>query len=119
MRNRSNTADSNAPIAPACWQREAPTPCLRVELQNGETHLFAYQHFITASLSRDETGTETARVTFSAHALEIQGRGLRELFFTLQDFAIKWLRVAPDRYHALSGSVDGVITAIRIVATEG
>jgi hypothetical protein len=118
MRHRSNTSESSTPAAPACWQREAPSACLRVELQNGEIHLFAYQHFITALLNRDGQGTETARVTFSTHVLEIQGRGLRELLLNLQDFAVKWLRAAPGRYHALPESADGVITAIRVVAIE-
>ena len=118
MRNRSTITESSTAAAPTCWQREAPTGCLRVELQNGETHLFSYQHFVTASFKRDDVGTETARVSFSSHELEIEGRGLRELLLCLQDFAVKWVRTAPERYHVLPGSADGVVTAIRIVPTE-
>lgn len=117
MRNRSTT-ETSTPAAPACWQREAPTGCLRVELQNGETHLFSYQHFVTASLKRDDAGTETASVSFSSHEVQLEGRGLRELLLYLQDFAVKWVRAAPERYHVLPGSADGVVTAIRIVAIE-
>ena len=118
MRNRSNTADNNGPEAPVCWQREAPSACLRVELLNGETHLFSYQHFVTATFTRNDAGTETARIVFSTHTLEVEGRGLRELLLGLQEFAVKWMRSAPERYQALSACADGTINALRIVTDE-
>jgi hypothetical protein len=103
---------------PACWQREAPTACLRVELPSGEIYLFAYQHFFTASLRRDESGTETLRICFSGHDIDIEGRGLRELLLGLQDFAVKWLRTAPERYSSLSDSRDGIVSTIHIKAAQ-
>ena len=118
MRNRAIAADSGAPVAPACWQLEAPSPCLRVELTSGETHLFSYQHFVTAAFSRDDAGAEIGRIVFSTHTLEIEGRGLRELLLGLQDFAVKWMRPAPARYLALPVATEGVISAICIVAAE-
>ncbi len=118
MRNRSANSESNGPAAPACWQREAPSPCLRVELPNGNTHLFAYQHFLAATLTRSGEGAEILRVTFSTHELDIEGRGLRDLLLDLQDLSVKWLRPTPERYHALAANADGIITAIGIQAVE-
>ncbi len=118
MRNRSNPVEFSAPAAPACWQCEAPSACLRVELQSGEMHLFAYQHFVTASFNRNDAGTETARIVFSTRALTVEGSGLRELILSLQDFAVKWLRAAPGRYESLTGAADGSIRAIRIETVE-
>lgn len=118
MRNRSTAPESAAPAAPACWQREAPSPCLRVELVSGDTHLFAYQHFLAATLNRGGDGAETLRVMFSTHELTVDGRGLRDLLLSLQDFAVKWLRPTPDRYHSLAANAEGIITAIGITAVE-
>ncbi|WP_348543700.1 hypothetical protein [Chthoniobacter sp.] len=73
---------------------------------------------MTASLQRNDVGGETVHVTFSSHELDVEGRGLRELLLGLQDFAIKWLRTAPDRYHTLPASADGIITSLRIAAAE-
>ena len=118
MKNRSTATEPQTSATPACWQREAPAACLRVELPSGEVHLFSYQHFVTASFQRDDAGGETVRITFSSHELDVEGRGLRELLLGLQDFAVKWLRTAPDRYHTLPVSADGIVTAIRITAAE-
>ena len=118
MKNRSTATEFQTSVTPACWQREAPSACLRVELASGEIHLFSYQHFVTASHQRDDTGGETVLITFSSHELDVKGHGLRELLLSLQDFAVKWLRTAPDRYHTLPVSADGIVTAIRIAAAE-
>ena len=118
MRNRSSFTESQSPATPACWQREAPTACLRVELSCEETQLFSYQHFVTASLKRDDAGGETIRIIFSSHELDIEGRGLRELLLGLQDFAVKWVRTVPDRYRALPLETSGFVTAIRVTASE-
>ena len=118
MKNRSIATETQTSATPVCWQREAPSACLRVELPSGELHLFSYQHFVTASLQRSEAGGETVRITFSSHELDVEGRGLRELLLGLQDFAVKWLRAAPDRYHTLPVSAEGIITGIRITVAE-
>ena len=73
---------------PACWQREAPCACLRVETPPRESHFFTYQHLVTASLSHNDQA-ETLRLTFSLHDVEIEGRNLRALLLALQDFAVK------------------------------
>jgi hypothetical protein len=118
MKTRSSTTEPHIAAVPACWQREAPSPCLRVELPSGETHLFSYQHFVTASLKRGETGAETVRITFSSHELEVEGRGLRELLLELQDFGVKWIRSTPGRYHELPTGTVGLITSVRLTAAE-
>jgi hypothetical protein len=110
--------ESSTAAAPACWQREAPSACLRVELLSGEIHLFAYQHFVTATLDRENAGSEVLRVTFSTHELRVEGSGLRNLLLSLQDFVVKWMRPAPERYRALPVSTEGVIADIRISAVE-
>jgi len=98
---------------PACWQREAPCPCLRIETSPNESHVFPYQHLITASLTSAEQ-IETVRLLFSSHDVELQGRNLRTLFLALQDFAVKWLRTTPERYQGLETGAGGVITGIQI-----
>lgn len=117
MRTRAAAAN-DPPAAPVCWQREAPSACLRVELPSGDIHLFSYQHFITAALTRTNAETETLRLCFSGHDVEVAGRGLRELLLELQDFAVKWVRTAPERYRGLTVKSSGTISAIRISAVE-
>lgn len=36
------------------------------------------------------------------------------LFLVLQDFAVKWVRSMPERYHTLTAADDGLVTEIRI-----
>jgi hypothetical protein len=75
--------------------------------------LFPYQHFVTASLhQRGES--ETLRLLFSAHDVEITGQNLRPLLLALQDFAVKWIRAVPERYHALAAEKSGLIASIRV-----
>ncbi len=111
MKRKTNRP--SVPTAPTCWQREAPCACLRIETSGGEAQLFPYQHLVTASLNHTER-SETLRLTFSSHDVEIVGRNLRALLLALQDFAVKWLRAIPERYARLEGGENGVITSIRI-----
>ncbi len=106
--NRRSTAS-----APTSWQREAPCACVRIETSPQATHLFPYQHLVSAFLSGGN-GTETLRLSFSSHDVEIAGRNLRPLLLALQDFAVKWLRAVPQRYEQLAAGEDGVITSIKV-----
>jgi hypothetical protein len=110
---KTETRRQTVQTTPACWQREAPCPCLRVETSSSESHIFPYQHLITASLARAGE-TETLRLSFSLHDVELQGRNLRTLLLALQDFAVKWVRVMPERYHALEPGENGVVSSILI-----
>ena len=107
--NRRQTVQAT----PACWQREAPCPCLRVETHANEMRLFPYQHLVNASLVNSE-GVETLRLAFSSHDVEIAGHNLRSLFLALQDFAVKWIRAIPERYHLLQSGENAVVSSIRI-----
>lgn len=107
--NRRQTVQAT----PACWQREAPCPCLRIETSPNESHVFPYQHLVTASLTSAEQ-IETLRLLFASHNVELQGRNLRTLLLALQDFAVKWLRTMPERYEGLETGDGGVITGIQI-----
>jgi hypothetical protein len=113
IENRRQTVQAT----PACWQREAPCPCLRVETSPNESHVFPYQHLVTASLTSDEQ-TETLRLLFSSHDVELQGRNLRTLLLALQDFAVKWIRAMPKRYEGLETGDSGVITGIKVEETR-
>src|SRR6266511_6137493 len=97
----------------ACWQREAPCPCLRIETSPNESHVFPYQHLVIASLT-SAGQIETLRLLFSSHAVELQGRNLRTLLLALQDFAVKWVRVMLERYHQLETCENGVVSRIRV-----
>lgn len=107
--NRRQTVQAT----PACWQREGPCPCLRIETSPNESHVFPYQHLVTASLT-SANQIETLRLLFSSHDVQLQGRNLRTLLLALQDFAVKWLRTMPERYDALETGDGGVITGIQI-----
>jgi hypothetical protein len=111
MKSESNKRTVSS--APTCWQREAPCACLRIETSPRESYLFPYQHLVTASLQQSEQG-ETLRLTFSLYDVEIRGRNLRSLLLALQDFAVKWIRAIPERYHALQLGENGVVSSIRI-----
>jgi hypothetical protein len=116
MKNRTST-EPTTPTAtsPICWQREAASACLRIELLNGETHLFPYTHLVTARHSRTAEDTETLQLTFSTNEVQIEGHNLRDLVLGIQDFAIKWLRAVPDKYSSVV-SHDGVIKSIRVAS---
>jgi hypothetical protein len=109
--------NNSSPSVPACWQREAPSACLRVESADGAVHLFPYGQFVTASLVRAED-SEIVRITFANSDVEITGRNLRELLHTLQDFAVKWVRAIPHRYQMLGNPEAGTVSSIRIVAVD-
>jgi hypothetical protein len=85
---KSETNKRTVSSAPACWQREAPCPCLRIETSPRESHLFPYQHLVTASLTQNEQ-VETLRLTFSLHDVEIEGRNLRALLLAIQELDLK------------------------------
>jgi hypothetical protein len=110
---KRETNRPSVPSAPTCWQREAPCACLRIEISGREAQLFPYQHLVTASLSQVES-SEILRLTFSSHDVEIAGRNLRALLLALQDFAVKWMRPMPERYHRLESGENGVISSITI-----
>ena len=110
---KSETRRQNIETAPACWQREAPCPCLRIETSPRGSHVFPYQHFVSASLDQLEQAEEL-QLKFSSHDVELRGRNLRGLLLALQDFAVKWIRVMPPRYRELEIGDAGVVTDIRI-----
>jgi hypothetical protein len=114
MKNRN----SPEPTTPICWQRESPSACLRIELLNGDIHLFPYTHLVTVRLTRTAENNETLQLTFSTHEVKIEGHNLRDLVLGIQDFAIKWLRSVPERYQPLAQNRDGVIVSVRITALE-
>jgi hypothetical protein len=117
MKHRSETDKPTVPTVPTCWQREAPSPCLRIEPAPGEAHIFPFQHLVTASLvcSHD---AESLHVVLSNHEIEIAGRNLREILVALQDFAVKWVRTAPERYQTLASGDAAMVSSIRITAVD-
>jgi hypothetical protein len=110
---KSETNKRTVSSAPACWQREAPCACLRIETSAREMHLLPYAHLIAASLISVED-SETLRLTFSAHDVEIEGRNLRALLLAIQEFAVKWVRVIPQRYRVLELLEDGYVSSVTI-----
>ena len=80
-------------------------------------HIFPFQHLLTASLIRSDGG-ETLRLVLSNHEVEIAGRNLRELLLALQDFAVKWVRIAPERYQTLAAGDAAMVSSIRIIAAN-
>lgn len=107
----------NVQTTPACWQREAPCPCLRIEASPQASHVFPYQHFISASLDQVDEA-EQLQIQFSSHNVELRGRNLRALLLALQDFAVKWIRVMPPRYQGLETGDACLITESRIEETK-
>jgi hypothetical protein len=111
---KHNNHKRTLPPAATCWQREAPSACVRVEISGRETFLFPYNHLVSASLSVGDDEAETLLLAFSSHDVEITGRNLRGLLSALQDFAVKWMRAIPQRYQALETGDDGVISRIKV-----
>jgi hypothetical protein len=107
----------SVPAAPTCWQREAPSACLRVETPEGEVHLFPFGQLVTASLVRSDQG-ETVRSILASHEVEIVGRNLRDLLLALQDFAVKWIRATPPRYQSLVDGEGGMVSQIAVKAID-
>jgi hypothetical protein len=110
---KRETDRPSVPSAPTCWQREAPCACLRIETAGNNAYLFPYQHLVTTSLIQAEVG-EILHLAFSSHDVKIVGRNLRTLTLALQDFAVKWMRPMPERYHRLEPGENGVISSITI-----
>lgn len=102
---------------PTCWQREVPSACLRVETSSDESRLFPYQHLVAASLSHNEQ-SETLHLKFSYHDVDIEGTNLKALFLALQDFAVKWVRVIPERYRRLEDAENTVVLSIAVQETN-
>jgi hypothetical protein len=69
--------------------------------------------FVTSSLSHGEQ-VETLRLTFSLHDVEIEGNNLRALLLALQDFAVKWVRITPERYQRLEAAENTLVSSIRV-----
>ena len=115
---KRTSIDPTTPTAPVCWQRESPSACLRIELECGEIHLLPYNHLISARLTLGTGGTESLQITFSAHEVQIAGHNLRDLLLGIQDFAIKWLRPVPVRYHDVVHLRDGAITSVKIAPVD-
>lgn len=112
---RTNTEPSTAFV---CWQREAASACLRIELSSEEMHLLPYSHLVAAQFIRAAEGEESLRLTFSTHEVKIEGQELRDLLLGIQDFAIKWLRPVPQRYSVIAPTMGGVIAKISVLAVE-
>jgi hypothetical protein len=110
---KTETNKRTVTSAPACWQREAPCACLRIEISGTETHVLPYAHLVSASLNTG-SDSETLRLAFSAHDVEIVGRNLRALLLAIQDFAVKWVRAIPERYQLLEAKENVVVSSIRI-----
>lgn len=111
---KHNSEKRTVAPAAACWQREAPGTCVRVEVSVRETYLFPYQHLVSACLKFGDEQSETLHLAFSSHDVEITGRNLRGLLSALQEFAVKWLRSVPQRYHGLETADDGMISRIHV-----
>ena len=94
-----------------------PPPACASKLQTAQIHLFPYGQLVTASLSRTEN-SETLRITFASHDVEITGHNLRELLHILQDFAVKWVRASPERYQMLGSPETGRVAKIRIIPVD-
>jgi hypothetical protein len=46
--------------------------------------------------------------------VEIEGRNLRALLLAIQDFAVKWVRILPERYRQLETGENALVSSIRI-----
>jgi hypothetical protein len=115
MKRHLNPIKPTAPLAPTCWQREAPSPCVRIEPTGREAHLFPYQQMITASIVHSN-GSDTLRLVFASHEVELAGHNLRDLLHALQECAVKWVRPVPERYQFAAGGEGSFVTSIRITA---
>jgi hypothetical protein len=63
-------------------------------------------------------GTDSIRLTFASHEVELLGRNLRELLHGLQEFGVKWVRPLPERYQTTAGGETGLVTSIRVKSID-
>lgn len=118
MKHRASSLETKSGNAPASWEREPHSPCLRIETESGDLHVFPYHHLLTASLTQASNADCTLLVSFSTHDVELKGCGLRDLLLGIQEFAIKWVRPVPERYRGIASSQCGFVYSIRIVASS-
>ena len=96
-----------------CWNRDAQTQALRVELADGSSCLIPYTRL---AFVRFESGNDhdTLRLRSDAHEIQIVGANLRPLELALQKFSVDWVKAIPERYE-LQASDDSVwITNITV-----
>jgi hypothetical protein len=84
-----------------------------VEISATEAYLFPYQHLATASLIH-RVHEDTLRIAYSTHDVEISGTNLWELLVAIQDFAVKWIRIMPQRYQGASDKACRTISEIAV-----
>ncbi|MEO6739424.1 MAG: hypothetical protein ABIP20_04175 [Chthoniobacteraceae bacterium] len=99
----------------ACWNEDAQTQALRVELKGGDFFVFPVSHFLCAEFTRGAEG-DLLRLAFTTHEVKIRGRHLREVALALQRLAVEWIREIVPKYAALAGPDAAIIMAIEVAA---
>jgi len=100
-----------------CWNREAQTQALRVELTNGSSFVFPYARLAFVRADR-ASGQEVLRVSIDTHEIQIIGRNLHEVELALQRFAVEWVRELPARYSPQATDGHAWITSIVVNELE-
>ena len=99
------------------WNRAGQPRCLRVELADGTSYLFPYQHLAHVKF---EPGTdETINITISSHEVKITGKNLRELALAFQKFTIDWVKeLQPGRFVAAANGEGVHIASIAVTKIQ-
>lgn len=107
-----NAVDRTGAKAPKCWTRGVNIPAIRLELLEGDTFIFPYQHLIFATL-KSTGGVDDLTLIFASHKVEIHGNRLQVLLKSVQDFSVEWVGVLPPRFAKIQP--DGSVAVLEII----
>ena len=98
------------------WNRAVEPRSLRVELADGTSYVFPYQHLAHVKF---EPGTdETINITTSGHEVRITGKNLRELALAFQKFTVDWVKELPGRFGAAANGEGVHIASIAVTKIQ-
>ena len=98
-----------------CWNEDAQTQALRVELKNGNFFVFPVSHFLCAEFAQGDK-VDVFKLLFTTHAVTISGQHLREVALALQKLAVEWIKEIAPKYAKLAEPNAAVILSIEVAA---
>jgi hypothetical protein len=95
----------------------APLPNDNLRLETSATcfYLLSYHHMDFAKFEA-ASDRDTLTISFLNHQVRIGGRNLRVLALGIQNRAIEFIKPAPARYSAATGTETGFVESIEVVA---
>jgi hypothetical protein len=96
-----------------CWNRDAQSQALRVELADGSFYVFPYSRLALVQFAPGNDH-DTLHVVLDTHKIQITGKHLQEVGLALQKSAVDCVKEMPDRYSLQADDDHAWITRITI-----